>query len=56
MDSYSILYHRRDSRTQAHRDLLFMSGEMSYLTAERIAKNLQDDFAEVIENAWVEKD
>jgi hypothetical protein len=56
MGTYLILYRRRDSRAAAHRDCLFMGGEMSYLTAEKIAKNLQDDFGAIIENAWVEKE
>lgn len=52
---YSILYRRRDSRTAAHRELVFISGlDVSANDADRIAKMLLDDFGDIVENAWSE--
>lgn len=55
-DRHSILYRRRDTRGKEHRNCLLVNVAVSYLDAERIAKNLLDDFAEIVETAWVEAD
>lgn len=55
MDTYSILYRRRDSRTQPHRDLIFISDlTVSANDADLIAKMIQDNFVDIIETAWAE--
>lgn len=63
MATYSILYRRRRDESGAavpsreRNDLILVSGvDISANAADRIAKNILDDFRDVVDTAWAERD